>query len=136
MTQPGGIGVGELIDHGEARMPGQDRIEIHLVERGAAILKLRARHNRHAFEQRLGFLAPVCFDDAYDDLAPLSLFLARSLQHGVGLADAGRHSEKDLQLPALGLSFFPLQPGENLIRIRPLRFAHGTGLGAVMFRLN
>ena len=48
------------------------------LERRAAIFDLRPRHDRHSFEQRFGFLAAVCFDDADDNLASFGLLLPRA----------------------------------------------------------
>ena len=50
MTRAGRIRVGQFIDNRETGMPGEDGIEIHLSRFRSAILKLRARHDRHAFE--------------------------------------------------------------------------------------
>ena len=81
-------------------MPRENGIEIHLLERCPAILDLRSRHDRHAFGQRFGFFAPVRFDDADDDFGALLQLLLCGLQHGVGLPDARRHAEKNLELAA------------------------------------
>ena len=124
MTRARRIRVRELIDNRESGMPGQDGVEIHFVERGAAIFDLRARHDRHPFEQRFRLLAPVRFDDADHDFAALLLLLPRRLQHRVGLAHAGRHPEKNLELAARSGGLFALHLREDVIRIRPFRLAH------------
>ena len=115
----------QFIDNREPGMPGEDRIEIHLLELCSAILDLRARHDRHSFEQRFGFFAAVCFDNADHDLASFRLFLPRGLQHGVGLAHARRHPEENLQFAARSCRFFALHAREKLIWIRPFGVAHG-----------
>ena len=100
MTRARRVRVREFIDNRETGMPGEDRIEIHLLELRSAIVNLRARHDWHAFGQRFGFLAAVRFDNADHDLDALLQLLPRSLQHGVGLAHARRHAEKNLELAA------------------------------------
>ena len=59
-----------------------------------------ARDDLEALEQRLGLLAAVRLDDADDDVVRRPCAAgARRLQHLVGLADAGRRAEEDLELP-------------------------------------
>ena len=118
------IRVRELIDHGQPRMPGEDRIEIHLLELCSAILDLGAWHDRHSFQQRFGFLPAVCFHNADHHLASFALFLPRSLKHGVGLAHARRHPKENLQFTAGRLRLVPLHARENLVRIRACRLTH------------
>ena len=119
------IRVREFIDHRQTGMPGEDRIEIHLLEFRSAILDLRPRHDRHSFEQRFRFLATVCFNNADHHLASFRLFLPRGLQHGVGLAHAGRHPEENLQFAARCSPFFTLHSGKKRIWIRAFGVAHG-----------
>ena len=97
MTRAGRVGVRQLINNCEFRMPGEDGVEIHLLELCSAIFDLRARHDRHSFQQRFGFLASVRFHYSDHHLASFRLFLPRGLQHGVGLADTGRHPEENLE---------------------------------------
>ena len=47
-----------------------------------------------------GLRAPVGLDDADDHIDPLASRLLGARKHGVGLADARRRPEKDLQLAA------------------------------------
>ena len=53
-------------------------------------------------EQRLGLGAAVGLDHADDDVDALALPLPRRLEHGVGLADAGRGADEDPEPAALG----------------------------------
>ena len=62
-----------------------------------------------AIEQDSGFLAAVRFDEANDHIPALFAQLASGQQHGVGLADAGRGAEKNLQLATPGTSFLFLE---------------------------
>ena len=107
-------------------MPGEDGVEIHLGERRAAILDLGARHDWHSLDQRFRFFAAVCFDDADDNFASLPLLLPRRLQHGVGLAHAGRHPKENLQFATGSGSFFALHAREKFVGIRPFGLAHAA----------
>ena len=100
MTRARCVRVCQFIDDRETGMPGEDRIEIHLLELCSAIFDLRSRHDRHSFQQRLGFFASVRLDNANHDLASFSLLLPRGLQHGVGLAHTGRHPKENLEFAA------------------------------------
>ena len=115
------IGVRELIDHRQARMPCQDGVEIHFLsvvprysicERGMIGI-LRAT---------LRFLCVRAFRQCRPQPRILRLFLPRRLQHGVGLADARRHSEENLQLPAGRRRFFRFICARNHpdLAVRPL----------------
>ena len=107
-------------------MPGEDGVEIHFLELCSAIFDLRARHDRHSFQQRFGFLAAVRFHNSDHDLASFRLFLPRGLQHGVGLSDTGRHPEENLEFAAGGLRLLALHAREKCVRIRTFRIAHAT----------
>ena len=67
-------------------------------------------------------------DNANHDLASFSLLLPRGLQHGVGLADTGRHPKENLEFAATGLRLVALEARENFVRVWPLRVTHGTSL--------
>ena len=83
-----------------------------------------ARDDLEALEQRLGLRAPMGLDDADDDIVAVLQSGARLLQHLVGLADAGRRTEENLELAGAAL----LPPGRfkqgirrrALVRITPL----------------
>ena len=47
--------------------------------------------------QRVGFLAPMGFDIADDEVASVFEFALRRFEHRVGFADAGAHAEKHLE---------------------------------------
>jgi hypothetical protein len=62
-----------------------------------------ARDDLEALEQRLGFLPSMRLDDTDDDVIAVLPAGARLLQHLVGLADAGRRADEDLQLAGAAL---------------------------------
>ena len=96
MTRAWCVGVRQLINHREFRMPREDRVQIHFGQRRAAIFNLDARHDWHSFDQSLGFFASMRFDNAHHYFAAFRLLLPRRLKHGVGLSHARRHSEENL----------------------------------------
>src|SRR5262249_19418902 len=108
----------------DLRVAGDDGVEIHLIERLAPVFEPPAGDDLEPFEQGLRFRAPVGFDDADDDIVAVALAGAGLLQHFVGLADAGRGTDKDLEparLPLFaprGLEQAPRR--RSLVRVAPL----------------
>src|SRR5262249_11700534 len=74
-----------------------------------------AGNDLEPFEQSLRFHAPVGFDNADDDIVTVALAGAGLLQHFVGLADAGRGTDEDLEPAGLTL-FAPRGLGQGLRR--------------------
>src|SRR5262245_49848553 len=95
------VRVGQLVHDDERRLPREDAVEVHLLERLAAVLAADARDGLEAVDQRLRLLSTMRLDDADDDLDPLAPRLARGLEHGVRLADAGRSADEDLEPASL-----------------------------------
>jgi hypothetical protein len=67
----------------------------------------------------------VGLNDPNYHLAAFRLFLPRSLQHGVGLPDAGAHPEKDFQFSPRRCLFLAFHPRQQCVRVGPLALAHG-----------
>jgi hypothetical protein len=61
-----------------------------------------ARDHGQAGQQGLGFGATVGLDDANHDIGAGDTFLLGGTEHGVCLADARAHPEKNLEVAALG----------------------------------
>ena len=101
MARAGRVGVRQFIHQRELRMAREDRVEVHFGEREAAMLDGFAGDRRQAGRERVGFLASVGFDVTDDHVAPGGEFASGGFEHGVGLADAGGHAEKDLEPAAL-----------------------------------
>ena len=121
MTAAGRVGVGEFVDENQRRAPGEDGVDIHLVEHAALVVDLPARDDLKAFDQRLGFLAAVRLDDADHHVDPVGQSGAARHQHLVGLADAGRRAEENPQTTAL----LPLRMIEQ-------RVGRGSVIGAAV----
>ena len=97
------VGVRQLIDQRELRAARQEGVEIHLLQRAPVVLDAPARDDLQAVEQCLGFLAPVRLDHADDDIDAFLHARAGGGEHLVGLADARRRAEEDLQAAARAL---------------------------------
>ena len=121
MAAAGHVGVGVFVDQQQARPARQRRVEIELLHHLVAVDDRLARQDLEAFDQLLGFAAAVGLDQPGDDVAPAGLLAARRREHGVGLADAGRGAEKNLQMPAP----FLLGEGQQGVGRSSLRFVAG-----------
>ena len=118
MAAAGRVGMGKLVDQHDLRMAGDDGVEVHLLEPLAPVFEPLAGNDLEPFEQSLRLLAPVGFDDADDDIVAVLLSGAGLLQHLVGLADAGRGADENLE-PA-GAALFPPGGLEQSLRRRSL----------------
>ena len=124
MTAAGRIGVGEFVDQHDLRAAGDDGVEVHLLEPLALVFEAPAGNDLEAPEQGLRFLAAMGFDHADDDIVAVFFSGAGLLQHFVGLADARRGADENLELADAAL--FP--PGRfkqglrrgSLFRVAPL----------------
>ena len=101
VARAGRVGVRELVDEQQRGLARERGVEVELLERAAAVLDALARQDLEAVEQRGGLGAAVRLDDADDDIAALRAQALRLGQHRVGLADAGRRAEEDLEPAAL-----------------------------------
>ncbi len=79
---------------------GEDGVEVHLLERRAAVLDRAAGDDLEIAELGLGPRAAVGLDVADDDVGAPFGAGAAFVEHGVGLAHAGRGAEVDPQRAA------------------------------------
>ena len=103
MLEARDVRVGQLVDEAQLRKALQHRRQVHLLELAPPVVD---RPPRHELEP-LGLgdrLRPAVLLEVADDhvAARLGLGLAL-LEHAVGLADAGRHAEEDLEAAALAV---------------------------------
>ena len=110
--------MGEFVDKGELRPPRDDAVEVHLIEPATLVLEMLARQHFEALKEGLGFLSAMGLDYAEDDIDAVSHLGACRLQHLIGLADAGRGADEDLQ-PA-DILLFPPSGFEQGFRRRSL----------------
>ena len=85
--------------------PARDhRVDVHLLERDAAVLDLLRAHDLEIADLRLRLGASVRLDEADDDVDAASAQVVRLVEHPVRLTRSGRRPDVDLELPALALS--------------------------------
>ena len=121
MPAVGSVGVGEFVDDDQLGLALERRVEIEFVDRAAVVFNPAPRQDLESFDQRARLGAAVRLDEPDDDVDAFVLQAPRVLQHGVGLADAGRGADKNLQ-PASGL---PAERRQKRVRIR------ASGIGSV-----
>ena len=95
----GRVLVSQLVDDGELRTARQERVEVHLLEDAPFVGDAPARHDLQPVEQRRRLAPTVRLDHADNDIDALGLAPRRGQQHGVGLSDARRRADEDLQAP-------------------------------------
>ena len=113
--EPGGVGVGELVHQQQGGTPGQRGVEVELLQVGAAVLDDPAGKRLEAVEQAASLLPAVGFQDAHDHVEALSALGASRLEHGVGLPDARRGAEEELETAAAGLLLRGLDLAEERV---------------------
>ena len=100
VPRAGDVGVRELVDERDLRAPGEHRVDVHLLERRAAVRQLGRGDDLQPVEQR-GGLRPAVRLDERDHHVGAALRAAVPLaEHGVRLADPGGGAEVDPQVPA------------------------------------
>ena len=94
----GHVGVGELVDQRDLRMPGQHSLGVELGEARPPVGQHPPGDDLQAFEQ-LGDARPaVRFDEADDDVGAPGEPAPALVEHRVGLADAGGRAQVDPEL--------------------------------------
>ena len=124
VTRAGGVRVREFIHEDKLRMPREGGVEIKFGECDAAMFELAAGNLRQAFGERVRFLASVRLNVTDDHVAPGGQFASRGIEHGVGLAHAGAHAEKNLKLAAFLRGFLALERTQQRIRIGAVAAVH------------
>ena len=100
MAAFGRVGVGKLIDQHELGPPREDRVDVHLGEFATLIVDHPPWDDLVPDDEGLGFRAAMRFDHPDHDIGARALAGGTLAQHFIGLADAGRGAEKDLELAA------------------------------------
>ncbi len=126
------VRVRELIDQGDLRSPGNDGVEVHLLQPLALVFDPLSRHGLQALKERLRLLPAMRLHDTDDDIVAVALARASCLQHRIGLADAGCRTDEHPEL-ALAALLLPgnLQQGLRrgpLVVVAPLFRHHGFTL--------
>ena len=79
----------------------EDRVEVHLFQRDAAIVDRPPGNDLEIGDSRLGVCAPVALHEADHDVDAFATERVRVLDHRIGLADARRGADVDPQSGAL-----------------------------------
>ncbi len=103
----GDVGVCKFVDQNQLRSSLACSVDVEFVEDAVDINGWLARDDFEPIEQRLGLLATVRLDHAGDDVDPVLQLSAGGQQHLVGLADAGRRTDKNLEPAAATLLLAP-----------------------------
>jgi hypothetical protein len=82
--------VRELLDERDLGATGQDRVEVHLLEGGAAIRQRRPRYDLEVTDLLEGMRTAVGFDVADHHVGAALVAPVTLVEHGERLADAGR----------------------------------------------
>ncbi len=91
------VGVREFIDQRQLRTACQQGVEVHFLQGVTTIFDRTAGDDFEVFEEGLGFLAAVGFDDAHDHISALAAAGLCGGEHFEGLADAWGGTHEDLQ---------------------------------------
>ena len=94
------VGVRELVDQRHGRRPLQDRVDVHLLEAGAAVLDPPSRDDLEIADLLGGARSAVGLDVADHDIRAAVHPPATLVQHRERLADARRGAEVDAELAA------------------------------------
>ena len=97
MLAAGNVGVRQLVHQRDRRAARDDGVHVHFLEHRALVFDFLARDGielRHEFGDAF---AAVGFHDADDDVFAATVAADRLAEHAVGLADARRVAEKQLQ---------------------------------------
>ena len=82
--------MGEFVDQGDFGLASKNRLEVHLLERRAAVLARHARHNLEVANLRIGVGPVVGLHVANHDVSPTFATAVPLVEHPVGLANSGR----------------------------------------------
>src|SRR5262249_42847545 len=119
----GHVRMSELIDKTDGGSPREDGTQVHLAQSHSPILRDLRWYDLKIDKLILGLGAAVSFNKADDDVHALFLQALAFAKHGIGLADARRRSQIDLEPPA-GLTTNQV---EELLRRRSCRLGDGHG---------
>jgi hypothetical protein len=131
MARPRGIGMCQLVNHGQLRMPGEDGVDIHFGDPLSANLHLMPGYDLQGAKQSFSFDSAVGFDETYNHVHALDLSLARCLEHGIRFPHAGRVPEEDLESAAFPLQLLGFHMGEKFVRVRLGGAGHARAWWAV-----
>ena len=99
VLRSGHVGVRELVDQRDLRLAGEHRVDVHLLEERAPVLKALPRDDLEPVDQRGGLRPAVRLGERDDDVGPPFLPPVPLGEHGKRLAHPGRRPQVDAELP-------------------------------------
>ena len=93
------VGVSQLVDQRQFRVPFEDGVEIHLLEVRSPVVDGLPWDNLKVTDQVFGEVSAVTLDEGDDDVGAPPLTSVALIEHGVGLPDAGGGAEVDAEVP-------------------------------------
>ena len=97
VAQAGHVGVGELVDERHLGSAGHHGVDVHLLDRRAAVGHRPAGHDLEVGDLLRGVRPAVGLDEAHDDVGAALGPAASFVEHGERLADTGGGAEVDAQ---------------------------------------
>ncbi len=143
VARAGHVRVRELVDERDLGMARQDRVQVHLLEGGAAVRQRCPRDDLEVADLLGGVRATMCLDVGDDHVGAALTAAVALVEHGKRLADASRGAEVDPQLAAAARLLGGPHVSETTVRThditpspsvsRRVAVAH-TGLGQQVAR--
>ncbi len=88
----------QLVDQGDLRVAGEDRVQVHFLELCPAVLHHLAGNDFETLKKRFGQRAFVGLHEADDDICPPFQAPLTLVEHVVGLAHPGHGTEVDAEM--------------------------------------
>ena len=98
VARPGNVRVRELVDQRDLGMARDHRVDVHLLELGAAVLDLAPRNELQIAELLRGAGPAVGLDEAHDHVGPALVAPAALVEHRERLAHAGCRTQIQAKL--------------------------------------
>ena len=85
--------MGDLVDETNCGPASQNCLDVHFLDLAAVILDALSGNDFQPLQKRRRVRTAVCFHDSHDHVLAIGRTAMRLVQHGVGLADAGKGAE-------------------------------------------
>lgn len=95
--------MGQLVDQRLGRVPGDDRVGVHLFDHDAVVFDAVPRYGFQTVQEGDCVSAAVRLHEPNDHVGAAVVAPVRFLEHRVGLAHAGGHAEVEPQPAARGM---------------------------------
>ena len=116
--------MGELVDDRYRGATGDEGVQVELLEDDAPVIHRPARDRFQARHEGLGLVPAVRLDYPQHDVDALGFRRPRFLKHRVGLPDARRHAEEDLEPGPRERAFGLAYARKELVGVGPFLIVH------------